>query len=249
MLFTKNKKKFSKYIYWVPEKDFTRVKKKLADESIKLIKARMTPCEVLKASGMKVYYATPELWFRKCFRQSSWYQASSKGNKYLLVSDKKLPDSYDKFYEVLLEESDFYPSFLPNRQELYELVDSPCYQVNKPEQWEKVTLKEKILFKIIFTLTGFWKWDESCNTYWLTQKANHANFLCQRFTTDMKGESVPYSISDNSGVCSACLEFFNVISEDTRKLVRACPGAIISGGLKLRTYYDIQPLKNKQKRE
>jgi hypothetical protein len=51
-----------------------------------------------------------------------------------------------------------------------------------------------------------------------------------------------YSISGNAGICSSCAEFFNIISDDSRKLVSSCPGAVVFGGAQRDVYYDIQPV-------
>jgi hypothetical protein len=44
-------------------------------------------------------------------------------------------------------------------------------------------------------------------------------------------------------VCSSCVEFFNIIDQNSRKLVRACPGAVYFSSVEAKKYYDIQPVK------
>ena len=53
-----------------------------------------------------------------------------------------------------------------------------------------------------------------------------------------------YSVTENAEVCSSCVEFFNLVSEDSRKLVRSCPGSITLSGAKRDIYYDVRPVKN-----
>jgi len=103
-------------------------------------------------------------------------------------------------------------------------------------------MKDSILFKTMFTLTGFWGWGDNLKSHWVNHKANHANFLSRQFTTSIDGEDVPYSITTNDGVCSSCVEFFNIIKQDDRKLVRACPGSITFAKLERERYYDVKPL-------
>jgi len=97
------------------------------------------------------------------------------------------------------------------------------------------------MFKFLFTLTRFWRLGDNLKRYWLSHRANHANFLARQFTTKLDGEDVPYSVSDNAGVCSSCAEFFNVVEDDARKLVRACPGSVIFGGAERNVYLDVKP--------
>ena len=87
---------------------------------------------------------------------------------------------------------------------------------------------------------------DNLKKHWLGHRANHANFLSKKVTTELDGEQVPYSVTGNEGVCSSCVEFFNVIEVDSRKLVRACPGAVTFGGAKRDIYYDIKPFKTLQ---
>ncbi len=76
----------------------------------------------------------------------------------------------------------------------------------------------------------------------MTHRANHANFMCKQFTTKTEGEDIPYSISENAGICSSCIEFLNVISKDTGKLLRACPGSIMTGRIKRDVHYYVKPV-------
>jgi hypothetical protein len=239
--------KFVRYVYWVDDEDFGGMKDQLSMEGFSISSAKWSPCETLRASGRGVFFASPEVWSRSCFRQGSWYRQSKKSGKYLVVSELKLPLRFDRFLETEIKESDFMPVRLPTSEELQILVASECYQRSKPDEWEAVRKKERISFRVIFTLTGFWAPRDNFEKHWLTHRANHANFLCKRFTTEIDGENVPYSISENGGVCSACVEFFNLVGEDSRKLVRGCPGSVLSGKVKRRIYYDVRPLRKKSR--
>ncbi len=225
------------------KEEFAYVRGVLTSGGYKVVGAKVTPCEVFHASAKKVYFAVPEIWSRGCARQGSWYWYSEKSGKYMVMSEERLPSMFDGFLEVQIYESDFLPQNLPTDSDLQELVDSEPYQKQKPEKWEELSIRDRIIFKLVFSLTGFWGKGDNLKKYWLSHRANHANFLCHRYTTRIDSEEVPYSISENKGVCSACAEFFNIIEKGSRKLVRACPGVIISGEIKRDIYYDVKPIK------
>jgi hypothetical protein len=230
------------YLYWLSEQDFARARRILESEGYHLNQTLLTPCQVLKSTGKKLVYAPPAVWSRVCVRQGSWYRSSDRRGKTMLVSDHRLPQSLEPFLDASMEVSDFLPERLPSRSELEDVVASPAYQQAKPAGWEAIGLKDAVMFKTLFSLTGFWGRGDNLNKHWLTQKANHANFLSRSFTTRVGDEEVPYSISENAGVCSSCVEFFNVMERDRRKLVRACPGAVIFGGVQRDVYFDLKPV-------
>lgn len=99
------------------------------------------------------------------------------------------------------------------------------------------------MFKLFFTVTRFWGYGDNLRKHWIGHRANHANFLAKKFTTELDGEQVAYSVTGNAGVCSSCAEFFNVVSPDDRKLVRACPGSVTFGAAQRDVYYDVKPVK------
>jgi hypothetical protein len=232
-----------RYLYWFKKNEFSACRDYLLEKGYTLTSTLLTPCQVLKSYGGNLIYAPPEVWSRICVRQGSWYRQSIKEGQYMLMSDHKLPDSLDKFVEVEMSSSDFLPENLPSQNELQEIVNSEAYQKNKPREWEDIGVKDAILFKLMFTLSRFWGKGDNLRKYWLSQRANHANFLSRKCTTKMEGEDVPYSVSENAGVCSSCAEIFNVVSETSRKLVRSCPGAVIFGGAERNIYYDIKPIQ------
>jgi hypothetical protein len=228
----------NRFLYWFKNEDFSASRDFLVREGYTLTSTLLTPCQVLKSRGRDIIFAPPEVWSRICVRQGSWYRQSVKEGHYMLMSDHKLPDALDKFMDAEMLTSDFLPERLPNQEELQEIVSSEAYQTNKPREWEGIGWKDAIMFKLMFTLTRFWGRGDNLKKYWLSQKANHANFLARKCTTEIEGEEVPYSVSENAGVCSSCAEFFNVVSESSRKLVRSCPGAVMFGGAERNIYYD-----------
>jgi len=234
---------FQRHLYWLDKNDFNSIKGSLRLDGYKLRGALKTPCEVLSASANKVFYATPSVWSRLCVRQGSWYRASDKAGKTMLMSEHALPDYMNEYLDATLSDSDFTPESLPSNKQLNGLVESDAYTAQRPDGWEDIGVKDSVMFKAFFGLTGFWGWGDNLRKHWLTHRANHANFLTKDFTTQIDGEEVPYSISENSGVCSACVEFFNVSASDSRKLVRACPGSITFADVERDHYYDVKPIQ------
>lgn len=233
---------YQRYIYWVPALQIDEVKQQLKQSGYRLASSIGSQCEVLKVSGKKLGYGTPELFGRLCKRQGSWYRKSDKAGSHVLVSDHPLGDEFSPYLDAKMSASDFQPQSLPNKESLEQLIDSDDYRSNRPDEWERPGAKDSLLFKTMFTFTGFWGWGDNLKTAWLNHRANHANFLAKTYTTELDGAQVPYTVSENDAVCSSCIEFLNIISNDTRKLVRACPGSITIAGVEKDVYYDVIPV-------
>lgn len=230
-------------IYWIEGDELTRLTPELERADIALTPVKKTACQTLNASDAQAFYAPPEIWSGMCRRQGSWYRASARAGLTLLVSSKPLPACFEPYREATIAASDFAPPPLPDAKELRELVDGEHYQGAKPEGWEDISFKDGVLSNLFFTLTGFWGWGDNLQSKWLSQRANHANFLSRRYTAEVDGEQVPYSVTNNDGVCSSCAEFFDVVGSGERKMVRACPGSVVFADLERGTYYDVVPLR------
>lgn len=235
-------KVFSKYLYWLTEDQLEQVKPAIKQAGIKLGNVMKTPCEVMKASGNKALIASPVIWSTLCKRQGSWYRDSERNGKYMLMSETRLPHICDPFLDAEVSMSDFSPEQLPDRKQLMQLVNSEAYTEQRPDEWEQPGMKDSLMFKTLFSLTGFWGWGDNLRSHWVNHRANHANFLSHQFTTEIDGNEVAYSVTNNDGVCSSCVEFFNIIDSQNRKLVRACPGSITFARLEKNLYYDIKPI-------
>ncbi len=231
----------NRYLYWFKDADFVTSKQFLEQNGYRLTSTLLTPCQVLKSRGRDILYAPPKIWSRMCFRQGSWYRTSDRQGQTMLMSDHRLPESLDPYFDAEMVLSDFQPDNLPDRKGLQEIVDTDAYQNEKPDDWEKIGIMDSVMFKVFFSLTRFWGLGEGLKEYWLNQRSNHANFVSGHLTTEIDGQPVPYSVTENAGVCSSCAEFFNVVKPDSRKLVRSCPGAITFGKTDRDVYYDIKP--------
>lgn len=239
----KNNTTFSKHIYWVPGQEFETFKTQMKNSEFKLKPVYKTSCETLNAKNKTVRYAAPKIFNGLCNRQGSWYRESNKAGSYLVVSDIPLPEKYNRYLDANLNATDFTPDSLPTSDEIKQLIKAEEYQTKKPDEWEDKGIKDSVLFKIMFTVTGFWGFGDNINSHWNNQRSNHANFLAHKYTAEIDGEDVPYSVTENDGVCSSCVEFFNIIEQDSRKMVSACPGSITFTGVKRKKYYDVQPVK------
>jgi len=84
----------------------------------------------------------------------------------------------------------------------------------------------------------------------LVHCANHANFIEPRFfyKSDINGIS-PYTIDHTKRICSACLEFYNIIGEYfKKKYVVPCPGSVLFAGMKVNSYYEVETASVFQKK-
>jgi hypothetical protein len=230
-----------RYLYWVEPERFPEIKTQLTSAGYKLSSTRSTPCQVLHATGNRVIYAPPSVWSRVCVRQGSWYRASRRDGQFMFMSGSPLPEPFEEFLDAELTATDFEPESLPGEDELQRLADSKEYQEGKPDAWEKAGLKDALLFKILFTFTRFWGWGDNLKKHWIGHRANHANFLARHHVTEIDGEEVPFSVTGSERVCSSCAEVFNVVADDSRKLVNACPGAVTFGGADADTWVDVKP--------
>lgn len=229
-------------IYWLPEAACRRAIDGIREGGGTVTGALLTACQALKATPETVIHVPPAIWRKMCFRQGSWYRASARAGQHMLATVTPLPNDFEDYRDAEIAVSDFRPERLPSNAELERLVATPEYRDGKPEDWEKVKKYDSILFKLFFTLNGIWRKGDNLARHWLGHRANHANFLARRYTTEIDGERVPYSVTENARVCSSCAEYFNLVSPDSRKLVRACPGSVTIGGARRDVYYDVRPV-------
>ncbi len=231
-----------RYLYWVPAENFKAMAAAIRGAGLTLKGSKMTPCETLRADEETAIYATPQVFSRMCTRQGSWYRDSARNGQFMIVSPMRLA-GFDAYYDAEIAPSDFRPDQLPSAAELLDLVQERAYTEGRPEAWEKKTRLDAIMVRLFFRVIGYWGRKDTLDKHWLTHRANHANFVAERYTTDVDGEKVPYSISEVAGVCSSCVEFFNIANPERRKLVRACPGAVTFGNAPKEGFLDISPAR------
>lgn len=250
---------YLRYTYALDDRDLERLRRELSGRGIPLVEVEKTPCKVLDPR-LSIGYATPEAWNQgSCRRRGSWYRQSEKAGKYLVGSAFRLEGFSGG---TVIKEANFSPPRLPGREEQRELTRSEVYQSEKPVDWENVQSAEIIElhkdFRSMGTreipallkrlkplwLRGLAKATVLFREIFVTNCANHANFLDPRYFVEEKGEKIPYSISNNTlFICSSCAEYFDIVGSGFRtKLVVPCLGAAIYGIMEVNRYYRVQKL-------
>jgi hypothetical protein len=182
----------------------------------------------------------PEAWRRTelCKRPLSWYWISRRAGQYLVVSSRDLKE-YGFETEIVLRSSRFRPKALPRDDEKKALISRRSYLTAKPDIWDDLSSEDPVeqdRWLKVMGIRGI-RYDE----LFLTHCANHANFIEPVYFLRDKNEIIPYSIAGTKYICSACLEFFNIIGEAFRKkLVVPCPGAVLFSGLPVNKYIEVE---------
>ncbi|AFM27936.1 hypothetical protein [Desulfomonile tiedjei] len=229
---------YRKFVYWIEEPLFSDVKTKIEARGISLRETKKAVCIPLSKS-VQAGYVLPETWgrFELCKRQLSWYRSSSYYGKILLVSSHDLNDSAMSA-EIIIRRSAFKPSSLPLTGEKARLIERLSYQNARPDEWNNIEsqeIEEKERWLKVMGLRGV-KFED----LFVSHSANHANFIEPVYFVLEGDERVPYSICKTSHVCSACMEWYNIIGGSFRKkLVVPCPGAVLFAGLVTNRYYEV----------
>lgn len=234
----KSSYRFRKYVYWLEESVFEALKAEISHQGLSLKEARNAVCAPL-SKHVELGYVLPTTWgrFELCKRQLSWYYSSPYSGKILVVSSVDL-DEYGIRYEVMVRQSAFKPQSLPTPQEQASLIERNSYKKTTPREWDGIASQddeEKQRRLNVMGLRGV-TFDE----LFVSHCANHANFIEPAYFLIEEDEPVPYSICKTSHVCSACMEWYNIVGGSFRKkLVVPCPGAVLFAGLITNRYYEV----------
>jgi hypothetical protein len=172
-----------------------------------------------------------------CKRPLSWYWTSPFAGKYLIISSTPL-DRFGFTGPIILKKVTFRPPRLPERKDLLRLTSHPNYMSTKPAEWDDLDAEDPARQDRWLKVMGIR--DKTYRELFLTHCANHANFIEPEYFVKEGGAVVPYSIAKTREVCSACLEFFNIIGREyKKKLVVPCPGAVIFAGLPVNAYIEV----------
>ncbi len=202
-----------------------------------LHKARKAVCVPLSGK-MDMGYVPPDSWEKDslCKRQLSWYGTSRYAGKTLLISSRSLA-AWGLTEETRIRGSKFRCRKFPTRTEQIALLDRESYRAAKPDAWERIDEEEKERNNRWLKVMGIH--GRSYEELFITHCANHANFIEPEYYLN-EGEPIPYSLGKTTHICSACLEFFNIIgSQWKKKLVVPCPGAVLFAGLAPNRYYEV----------
>lgn len=228
---------YKKYVYWLTGDEEAALRSELESQGSYLKTIKGAVCFPLNEST-RIASVPPEVWDQTCARQGSWYRASEKNGRYLIVSDFEL-DVTRYQASAILTLSDFKPPSTANLAEKQDLIEDPSFQSQIPAHWKAVDEKEKKIYlmwakKLGSTLDDY-------DFLYLTQTANHANFMSPRFFIREKGLTIPYSLDVSAHLCSCCLELFQVIGGSySKKLVAPCPGATIFAELEPDRYFLVE---------
>ena len=234
---------YKKYCYWMDLRGLERLKRDLEGKDFQLIQEEYIPCRILRKQ-LRIGLVSTSAWGGFCKRRTSWYWESEKANKFLVVSNTLL-DFLGFGNPIMISESNFKPDWLPTPEELSKLTQSKEYQKRKPLQWDKPDSMEidfsRRWFKR-FSLNEPFDFDKLL----LGHSANHANFLDPKYFITFNGMKVPYSIAQSIHVCSACLEFFNILGEQWPiKYVVPCIGAVQFARLPKDKYFEVRVCNDK----
>ncbi|MBN2125019.1 MAG: hypothetical protein JW821_12045 [Deltaproteobacteria bacterium] len=220
---------YEKHAYWLTETEEARLREELLGRGIKLKSARGVVCTPLDEIN-RVSSVAPAVWDETCSRQGSWYRASDKNGRYLIISSFDLP-GWERHKAAVITSSDFSPPRIAENGQKKEMIEDPVFDVRVPSEWRVVDDVEKRIYLRWARRLGSDVADY--DRLYLTHTANHANFIKPRFFVREGDLVVPYSIDRSAHLCSCCLELFQILGEDfSRKLVRPCPGAVIFARLK-----------------
>ncbi|MCX5873905.1 MAG: hypothetical protein NTY51_11840 [Deltaproteobacteria bacterium] len=229
---------YQKFVYWQDESAFDALKTNIIADGVSLTETKKAVCSPL-SKRVDLGYVLPSTWgrFELCKRQLSWYRKSIYYGKILLVSSFDL-DEYGMRYDVLIRQSVFKPPSLPSEEEKAELVERLSYKRARPEEWDDIASlddEENERRLNVMGLRGV-KFEE----LFVSHCANHANFIEPAYFILEKDERVPYSICKTSHICSACMEWYNIVGcSFGKKLVVPCPGAVLFAGLITNRYYEV----------
>lgn len=188
---------------------------------------------------VEVGLVSPTAWdeYDLCRRQYSWYRHSPRRGQTLVVSTLPLPEPAPPL-EVVIRNSAFRPPRLPTPEELRTLMERASYRESRPEEWEKigaVDREEQARWMKVMGLHGI-----TFEELFVGHCANHANFIQPAYQVLEGGRPAPYSLGKTRTVCSACLEFYNIIgSSFPKKYVVPCPGAVLFAGLVPNHFYEV----------
>jgi len=201
--------------------------------------ARKAICVPL-ARSIEIGFVPRDGWERYslCRRQLSWFNDSCPYYGQVLVVSSKRIDEIDREPAVVIRECKFRPAGLPDRSGQLRLIERDSYRKVRPEAWEDIDGEDPDVQERWLKIMGIR--GVSYRELFTTHCANHANFIEPVHFVTEDGQAVPYSIARTTHVCSACLEFFNILgSRFRKKRVVPCPGAVLFAGMAPNRYYEV----------
>ena len=225
-------------MYWVPEQGAESLRQVLGRSGLAITEVKKAVCLPL-SRRIEVGLVAPEVWedYALCRRQFSWYRHSSRQGQTLVVSSVPLsevaPDP-----AVIIKDSSFRPPRLPDREAQAALIQRDSYRNSRPEEWENIEAEDREAQQKWLKVMGLQ--GLTFEDLFIGHCANHANFIEPAYQVLEDHRPVPYSLGKTRTVCSACLEFYNIIgSSFKKKYVVPCPGAVLFSGMVPNHYYEV----------
>ena len=225
-------------MYWLEGNKFERVRSGLAGQGITLQQSKKAVCVPL-SRRIQAGFVPPGAWdeYALCRRQLSWYRVSPYRGMTLVISSGPI-QADEVAPETVIRERRFRPKSLPGRDQQLAMIARESYRRARPDAWEELVPEDKELrdrWLKIMGVRGI-----SYEELFITHCANHANFIDPTYFIREEDGPVPYSIARTTHICSACLEFFNIVgSRFRKKLVVPCPGAVLFAGMAPNRYYEV----------
>jgi len=201
--------------------------------------ARKAVCVPL-SRGIEIGFVPRDGWskYALCRRQLTWFHPDSPYYGQVLVISSRRIEAIDRSPGVVIRECRFRRPEVPDRTGQLRLIDRKSYQQARPEAWEDISGEDPEVQERWLKIMGLRgvTYDE----LFITHCANHANFIEPVYFHREGNRTVPYSIAKTTHICSACLEFYNIIgSQFQKKLVVPCPGAVLFAGMAPNRYYEV----------
>ena len=228
-----------KYACWTDADTVKSLKEILIAGRITFHEARKAVCTPL-SRHVEIGIVIPDTWRKTqlCQRPLSWYWNSPLAGRYLVISAGAL-DIYGLAPQIILRKTAFRPPALPGEAQQRQMIQRPSYINAKPPAWDKLDDQDGASQEQWLRVMGLR--GRRFQDLFITHCANHANFIEPEYFIERNGEQIPYSIGATNQICSACLEFFNIIGGAFRyKLVVPCPGAVIYAGLPVNRYIEVE---------
>lgn len=212
---------------------------------IPLHETRKAACLPL-SGNIAMGYVPPEAWssFELCRRQLSWYGTSQFAGRYLLISGTDINAyGFDCKPSTIISKTKFKPMNLPgsDKGKIAALVEKKSFTLSCPSVFKNIESMDNKMQSRWLKIMGIG--GVAFKDLFAFQCANHANFIEPDYYVDSEEGPLPYSIGATKQVCSACLEFFNIIGAAFKtKYVIPCPGAVLFAGMSVNTYYEVKTI-------
>lgn len=234
---------YKRFTYWMDKREFLEVQNRLIKQHIDLYETRKAICLAL-SNKVQIGYVAPYAWsnFDICRRQLSWYETSRFAGQYLVISKSDICNfGIDMKPSTIISKPFFRVKQMekPNNEEIYKLAAKEKFQKLCPAVFKDIDSigeNSKSNWLKIMGIRGI-----TYNELFVFHCANHSNFIDPEYFIEDADGAIPYSIGPTKQICSACLEFFNIIGENSkRKLVIPCPGAVLFAGMTVNHYYQVE---------